>query len=86
MENTLIRTEPCPQCGQQMLWTQNAWRPGGQTTNAAYRCLNGHTIDPALTKQCPSCGLHDTKLVAGATEERGQFSCMRCGETFIVPR
>jgi predicted RNA-binding Zn-ribbon protein involved in translation (DUF1610 family) len=86
MENTLIRTEPCPQCGQQMLWTQNAWPPGGQTTNTAYRCLNGHTIDPALTKQCPSCGLHDTKLVAGAAEERGQFSCMRCGETFIVPR
>src|SRR6185503_89768 len=58
-ENTLIRSEPCPECGVDMLWTQNAWHAAG-TSNAAYQCPNGHVIDPALTRQCPACGLHDT--------------------------
>ena len=30
-----------------MLWTENAWR-AGDTAGAAYRCANGHVIDPAL--------------------------------------
>ncbi len=84
MENTLIRSEPCSRCGGQMLWTQNAWPAEGQTTSAAYRCMNGHTIDPALTKQCPSCGIHDTSLISDG--EPQQFRCLRCGQSFEVPR
>jgi hypothetical protein len=83
-ENTLIRSKPCEECGAEMLWTQNAWRTG-DTTNAAYRCVNGHTLDPALTKQCPRCGVHDT-VVAGEEGGRQQHRCLRCGELFHVPR
>jgi predicted RNA-binding Zn-ribbon protein involved in translation (DUF1610 family) len=61
-DNTLIRLEACLECGGEMLWTQNAWR-AGDTAGAAYRCANGHVIDPALTRQCPSCGVHDTTRV-----------------------
>jgi hypothetical protein len=83
MENTLIRSKPCSQCGAEMLWTQNAWR-AGDTTNAAYRCLNGHTIDPATTRQCPECGLHDTTVVGEG--EPQQFRCLRCSHSFHMPR
>ena len=41
MENTLIRTERCPECAEEMLWTQNAW-PRDAHTEAAFRCRNGH--------------------------------------------
>jgi endogenous inhibitor of DNA gyrase (YacG/DUF329 family) len=84
MENTLIRSSPCPECGGDMLWTQNAWKTG-ETANAAYRCQNGHVLDPSLTRQCPACGIHDTVLLNGP-EGRQQFRCARCGEEFEVPR
>ena len=80
MENTLIRSVPCPDCGDQMLWTQNAW-----DTSAAYRCVNGHVLDPATTRQCPGCGLHDTEVLEAADDAQ-QFRCFRCGTTFAFPR
>jgi Zn ribbon nucleic-acid-binding protein len=83
-ENTLIRSEPCPECRAEMLWTQNAWRTG-DTTNAAYQCVNGHVLDPATTRQCPACGLHDTTLL-DESDGRQQYRCLRCGSAFQVPR
>src|SRR4051812_1390134 len=59
VENTLVRSKPCPVCGAAVLWTQNAWK-SGDTGFAAYRCLTGHVIDPTQTRQCPNCGVHDT--------------------------
>jgi hypothetical protein len=67
-----------------MLWTQNAW-PANETSNAAYRCLNGHLVDPALTRQCPACGVHDTAVVE-QMGERQQCRCLRCNHAFQVPR
>ena len=84
MENTLIRTSPCPECGLQMLWTQNA-RKTGDTGQAAYRCENGHVVNPALTPQCPACGVHDTELL-GERDSRQQFRCARCSKEFEYPR
>jgi hypothetical protein len=84
MENTLVRSERCQQCGEVMLWSQNAW-PAGDTYSAAYQCPNGHVVDPAMTRQCPRCGIHDTELT-DATEGRQQFKCHRCGEAFQIPR
>ena len=84
MENLLIRSEPCGECGAEMLWTQNAWTADGMT-HAAYRCLNGHVVDPSLSRQCPACGVHDTVML-GAVEGRQQFRCARCGEAFTLPR
>jgi predicted RNA-binding Zn-ribbon protein involved in translation (DUF1610 family) len=83
--NTLVRSEPCPDCGEAMLWTQNAWR-SGTVTNAAYQCSKGHVIDPAQTRQCPACGLHDTKVVTEDEAGRQQCQCLRCGNAFQVPR
>ena len=84
MTNTLIRSEPCPECGAEMLWTQNAWR-AGDTGGAAYRCANGHVIDPALTRQCPDCGVHDT-IQTGVSDNKQQYRCLRCDKTFEAPR
>ncbi len=84
MENTLIRSSPCAECGAEMVWTQNAWKTG-DLGNAAYRCQNGHVLDPSLTCQCPACGIHDTVLLADR-DGRQQFRCERCGELFEVPR
>ncbi len=84
MANTLVRSQPCLECGSEMLWTQNAWNTG-ETGQAAYRCGNGHVLDPTQTRQCPSCGLHDTVLL-GDTGGRQQFRCARCGEAFAFPR
>jgi RNA polymerase subunit RPABC4/transcription elongation factor Spt4 len=81
-DNTLIRSETCPTCGADMLWTQNAW-PGDGRSDAAYRCLNGHVLDPATTRQCPNCGLHDTQRVDAI---HAQFRCFRCGQSFEYPR
>jgi predicted RNA-binding Zn-ribbon protein involved in translation (DUF1610 family) len=83
-ENTLVRSAPCPECGEQMLWTQNAWR-AADTSNAAYQCLNGHVVDPATTRQCPTCGVHDTTLI-DEPAGRQQYRCLRCDATFQVPR
>ena len=84
--NTISRTEPCPECGAEMIWTQNAWRgDAASEPRAAYRCRNGHAIDPDTTRQCPACGVHDTVL-RGTAEGRQQFTCARCGESFTYPR
>jgi tRNA(Ile2) C34 agmatinyltransferase TiaS len=66
-----------------MLWTQNAWKTG-ETGSAAYRCVNGHVVDPAQTKQCPSCGVHDTERL-GDRDGRQEFRCARCRTTFAFP-
>ena len=84
MENTLIRSSPCSECGSELLWTQNAWKVG-DVRLAAYSCQNGHVIDPSLTRQCPACGLHDTVLV-GNREGHQQFRCARCRQNFEFPR
>jgi predicted RNA-binding Zn-ribbon protein involved in translation (DUF1610 family) len=84
LENTLVRSVPCPECGDQMLWTQNAWK-ADDTSSAAYRCLSGHIVDPSTTKQCPACGVHDTQLV-DAAEGQQHYRCLRCENSFQVPR
>jgi len=84
MENSILRTAPCAECGAEMMWTQNVWPPGAETS-AAYRCLNGHLADPSTTRQCPKCGVHDTTLVTSATGQQF-FRCAQCGEPFTFPR
>lgn len=83
--NTITRSEPCPECGADALWTQNAWHETDGAARAAYRCLNGHVIDPGTTRQCPACGVHDT-ILRDTVEGRQQFTCARCGEGFAYPR
>lgn len=85
--NSLVRSLACERCGARMLWTQAAWHePDGSaatgTARAAYRCDNGHVIDPADTPQCPKCGVHDT----ASTDESTSFKCRRCSTPFSVPR
>jgi ribosomal protein S27E len=82
--NALIRSTRCADCGEEMLWTQNAWKTG-EAGRAAYRCSNGHVLDPSLTRQCPDCGLHDTVLFDDANG-RQRFRCARCGNVFQFPR
>ena len=84
MEDGLTRSQPCPTCGAGMLWTQNAWKEGG-AAGAAYRCLNGHVLDPETTRQCPHCGVHDTELT-DTRDGRQHFHCLSCGESFTYPR
>jgi predicted RNA-binding Zn-ribbon protein involved in translation (DUF1610 family) len=79
-----IRSQPCPDCGLTMMWTHNAWQTDS-SAESAYRCENGHVLDPALTKQCPACGVHDTVLLS-ESEGRQQFRCDGCGKTFEFPR
>ncbi|MEP6915888.1 MAG: hypothetical protein ABJC89_09580 [Acidobacteriota bacterium] len=67
-----------------MLWTQNAWEAATPAT-AAFRCQNGHVLDPETTRQCPACGVHDTVMLGEAAGRR-QFQCSRCGEPFMFPR
>ena len=80
MANALIRSWPCTECGSEMLWTQNAWKTG-DTGRAAYRCQEGHVLDPSVTKQCPACGTHDTLLEADS-DGRQQSRCAGCGAAF----
>jgi Zn ribbon nucleic-acid-binding protein len=83
-ENTLVSSRPCAECGAELLWTQNAWRIEGHAS-AAYVCLNGHVVDPAQTRQCPACGVHDTEVTSienGVHHHR----CRRCGREFQIPR
>lgn len=86
-ENTLIRSLPCEICGARMLWTQAAWledadASGGGLARAAYRCDNGHVLDPVHSPQCPSCGVHDTVRL----ESTGACKCQRCHASFAAPR
>lgn len=84
--NTIHRSEPCAECGTEMVWTQNAEREAASgITRAAYRCLNGHVVDPDTTRQCPACGVHDT-ILRETVEGCQQFTCARCGEAFAYPR
>jgi hypothetical protein len=85
LTNTLIRSEPCRDCGAEVLWTQNAWQVDGRV-GAAYRCTNGHVIDPALTRQCPDCGVHDTVRIAVLEDNKQQCRCLRCDKTFEAPQ
>jgi hypothetical protein len=83
--DTLRRSSPCPECGTMMLWTQNAWASGDNRAGA-YRCMNGHVLDPLLTCECPSCGLHDTSIVEGPPTVQIDHICHACGNTFSTPR
>ena len=84
MTDGLTRSQPCPRCGADLIWTQNVWK-AGDAASAAYVCAAGHVIDPAETRQCPKCGVHDTILLS---EEQGrqEYRCARCGERFAHPR
>jgi hypothetical protein len=64
-----------------MLWTQNAWAQGDHRA-AAYRCLNGHVTDPVDTRECPTCGVHDTRPVSQSGDEAGAYACNQCGARF----
>ena len=84
MGDGLTRSQPCPECGAEVMWTQNAWSTK-EEAGAAYRCVSGHVIDPATTRQCPKCGVHDTALLSDVGG-RQEFRCARCGEAFTHPR
>jgi predicted RNA-binding Zn-ribbon protein involved in translation (DUF1610 family) len=84
MSDGLTRSQPCPQCGADVIWTQDAWTTG-DTPAAAYICAQGHAIDPVETRQCPKCGVHDTILLSDR-EGRQEFRCAQCGEPFVYPR
>ena len=84
MTSPMVRSTPCVECGAELLWTQNAWKVG-DTGQAAYCCENGHVVDPALTRQCPVCGIHDTVLLDD-TDGRQQFRCAVCRQAFEWPR
>ena len=67
-----------------MLWTQNAWA-NGENRSAAYRCMNGHVLDPAMTYECPTCGVHDTRPVEDAGADPSVSVCNACGARFTLP-
>jgi predicted RNA-binding Zn-ribbon protein involved in translation (DUF1610 family) len=81
MSYGITRSQPCPQCGAEVIWTQNAWKVGDTSGAAAYSCASGHVIDPSETRQCPKCGVHDTVLLSDL-EGRQEFRCAQCGEVF----
>jgi predicted RNA-binding Zn-ribbon protein involved in translation (DUF1610 family) len=83
--NALLRTEPCPDCGERMLWTQNVW-VHGENRAAAYRCPNGHVLDPSTTRECPICGVHDTRIVESSRRDgQTKHVCNACGARFAAP-
>ena len=82
--NSLRRSTPCPECGEMMLWTQNAWM-NGDSRAAAYRCLNGHVTDPVDTRECPTCGVHDTQFLLQAAPGPNAYACNQCGARFSIP-
>jgi predicted RNA-binding Zn-ribbon protein involved in translation (DUF1610 family) len=79
--NTLLRSQPCAQCGGEMLWTQNAWAQG-EHRSAAYRCASGHVDDPSTTRECPECGLHDTRMLEADRQQT--HLCNACGARFVT--
>jgi hypothetical protein len=82
--NTLKRCDPCPMCGTMMLWTQNAWA-NGEHRAAAYKCMNGHVIDPQFTRECPACGVHDTSVVEASASGPVDHLCRACDTRFTTP-
>lgn len=68
-----------------MLWTQNAWAHGDSRA-AAYVCLNGHMLDPSATRECPTCGLHDTRIDASSDDGQTTSVCHACGARFAWQR
>ena len=84
MKNVMSRSSPCVECGGELIWTQNVWKVG-EAAHAAYTCPNGHVVDPALTRQCPACGIHDTVLLQD-NDGVQQFRCAACREAFAWPR
>jgi hypothetical protein len=82
--DTLRRSSACAECGTMMLWTQNAWASGDNRA-AAYRCMNGHVLDPQLTRECAACGLHDTSVVDGSPGGQTDHLCHACGARFSTP-
>ena len=83
--NALLRSAPCPECGEPMLWTQNTWARGDNRA-AAYRCLNGHVLDPSSTRECPTCGIHDTGIAESSGDGQTTHVCNACGARFAGPR
>lgn len=83
--NVLRRSEPCPECGEMMLWTQNIWAHGDNRA-AAYRCLNGHVLDPSTTRECQTCGVHDTRIAESSEDGQTTHVCNACGARFAVQR
>ena len=81
--NVLLRSEPCAECGEMMLWTQNACTHGDSRA-AAYRCPNGHVLDPATTRECPTCGVHDTRIAELSDDDQTTHMCNACGARFAV--
>jgi predicted RNA-binding Zn-ribbon protein involved in translation (DUF1610 family) len=79
--NALLRSEPCPECGEPMLWTQNTWAHGDSRA-AAYRCSNGHVLDPSTTRECPACGVHDTRIAESNDHGQTTYVCNGCGAGF----
>jgi hypothetical protein len=67
-----------------MLWTQGAWAHGDSLA-AAYLCTNGHVLDPATTRECPGCGVHDTRLEHQFANKIAR-ACNQCGTRFMTPR
>ena len=82
--DALRRSDPCPACGTMMLWTQNAWAHD-DSRSAAYQCMNGHVIDPRLTRECPSCGIHDTGVLEFSASGQIDHICHICGTRFSTP-
>jgi NMD protein affecting ribosome stability and mRNA decay len=64
-----------------MLWTQNVWAHGDYRA-AAYRCLNGHLLDPSTTRECPTCGVHDTRITESGDDGQTTHVCHACGARF----
>ena len=83
--DALRRLEPCPGCGTMMLWTQNAW-VHEHSRAAAYQCMNGHVIDPEMTRECPSCGMHDTGVLELSAVGQTSHICHVCSTRFSRPR
>ena len=84
MSYRITRSQPCPQCSADVVWTQNAWKVG-DTSSAAYTCAVGHVIDPSETRQCPKCGVHDTVLLSDV-DGRQEFRCAQCDALFAHPK
>jgi hypothetical protein len=53
---------------------------------AAYRCVNGHVVDPATTRQRPVVACMRPKIVGSAEAATLEFRCLRCVTTFTFAR